>query len=95
MSELVKVSSRSNPHAVAGALVAAVRAKGSAELQVVGAGALNQAIKAVVIAGGIAGDCWDLTCRPAFTTVQIDGEDRTAIRIRVDVAREALQPVGG
>lgn len=54
MTEVLKVSARSNPHAVAGALAAVVRAAGCVEIQVVGAGALNQAIKAIAIARGFA-----------------------------------------
>lgn len=56
MTEVLKVSARSNPHAVAGAVAAVVRASGSAEIQVVGAGALNQAIKAIAIARGFGTD---------------------------------------
>ena len=82
MLEVLKVSSRSNPNAVAGALAGAVRHAGAAELQVVGAGSLNQAVKAVAIARGyLAGSGVDLVCVPSFADIQIDGESRTAIRL--------------
>jgi stage V sporulation protein S len=59
------------------------------EIQVVGAGALNQAIKAVAIARGyVASSRLDLTCRPTFADIEIDGEGRTAIRLLI----EACEP---
>jgi stage V sporulation protein S len=62
-----------------------VRQGGTAEVQVVGAGALNQAIKAVAIARGFVADTGlDLVCVPAFSEVEIDGEKRTALRLMVD-----------
>ena len=84
MAATLKVSSRSAPNAVAGALVGIVRAEGRADIQVVGAGALNQAIKAVAIARGfVAPSGLDLSCKPTFADVRIDGEARTAIRLEV------------
>ncbi len=83
--EVLKVSSRSNPNAVAGALAGSVRMSGAVEIQVVGAGALNQAVKAVAIARGfVAPSGLDLACRPTFAEVEIDGERRTAIRLLVE-----------
>lgn len=82
--EVLKVSSKSNPNAVAGALAGVIREKGHAELQAIGAGAINQAVKAVAIARGfVAPSGIDLVCVPAFTDVQIDGEERTAIKLIV------------
>lgn len=82
MIEVLRVSSRSNPNAVAGALAGVVRATGSVEMQVVGAGALNQAVKAVAIARGyLAPSGVDLVCVPTFADVSIDGERRTGIRL--------------
>lgn len=83
-SNLLKVSSKSNPNAVAGAIAGIVRSEGTVELQVIGAGALNQAVKAIAIARGfvIAGGV-DLVCIPTFQDVTIDGEDRTALRLKV------------
>lgn len=84
-TEVLKVSSKSNPSSVAGALAGVLREKGSAELQVIGAGALNQAVKAIAIARGfVAPSGFDLICVPAFTDIEINGEERTAIRLIVE-----------
>lgn len=83
--EVLKVSAQSNPKSVAGALAAVMREKGSAEVQAVGAGAVNQAIKAVAIARGfVAPNGIDLVTVPAFAEITIDGEERTAIRFIVE-----------
>ena len=79
--EVLKVSAQSNPKSVAGALAAVLRENGSAELQAVGAGAVNQAVKAIAIARGfVAPNGIDLVAIPAFVEIQIDGEERTAIK---------------
>jgi len=81
----LKVSSRSNPNSVAGALVAVIREQGYVEMQAVGAGALNQAVKAVAIARGfVAPSGTDLICAPAFADITIAGEDRTALKLLVE-----------
>ena len=80
--EVLKVSARSNPNAVAGALAGVIRESGAAEMQAVGAGALNQAVKAIAIARGfVAPHGVDLVCVPAFADIEIDGEGRTAIKL--------------
>ena len=80
--EVLKVSAKSNPNSVAGALAGVIREKGKAEMQAIGAGAVNQAIKAVAISRGfVASSGVDLVCIPAFVDVQIDGEERTAIKL--------------
>ena len=80
--EILRVSTKSSPNSVAGALAGVVREKGSAELQAVGAGALNQAVKAVAIARGfVAPSGIDLVCIPAFKDIYIGGEERTAIKL--------------
>jgi len=85
MMDVLKVSAQSNPKSVAGALAAVLREKGTAEVQAVGAGAVNQAIKAVAIARGfVAPNGIDLICIPAFAEIIIDGEERTAIRFIVE-----------
>lgn len=82
--EILKVSSKSKPNSVAGALANAFKEKGVIEIQAVGAGALNQAIKAVAIARGyIAPTGKDIYCIPAFSDISIDGEERTAIKLIV------------
>lgn len=83
--EVLKVSAQSNPKSVAGALAAVLREKGFAEVQAVGAGAVNQAVKAIAIARGfIAPNGIDLVCIPAFAEINIAGEGRTAIKFIVE-----------
>jgi stage V sporulation protein S len=83
--EQLKVSTKSNPNSVAGAMAGVVRQFGAVEVQVVGAGALNQAIKAVAIARGyVAASGIDLVCVPTFADIEIDGERRTAIRLAIE-----------
>ncbi len=83
--DVLKVSAKSNPNSVAGALAGVVRENGLAEVQAIGAGALNQAVKAVAIARGfMAPTGIDLICRPAFVNVEINGEERTAIKLIVE-----------
>lgn len=83
--EVLKVSARSVPNSVAGAVAGVIREKGAVEVQAVGAGAANQAIKAVAIARGyLAPTGIDLICIPAFANVTIDSEERTAIKLIVE-----------
>ena len=82
--DLLKVSAASKPLLVAGALAAVVREKGEVVLQAVGAAAVNQAVKAIAIARGyVAPSGIDLISIPAFAEIDIDGEQRTAIRFVV------------
>ena len=83
--EVLKVSSKSNPNSVAGALANAFRERGLVEIQAIGAGALNQAVKAIAIARGyVAPTGKDLICIPACTDILSDGEERTAIKLIVE-----------
>jgi len=83
--EILKVSARSVPNSVAGAIAGVIREKGAVEVQAVGAGASNQAVKAVAIARGyLAPSGIDLVCIPAFANVVIDDEERTAIKLIVE-----------
>ena len=83
--EVLKVSSKSNPNSVAGALAGVLREKGSAEIQAIGAGALNQAVKAIATARGfVAPSGMDLVCVPAFTDINIEGDQKTAIKLIVE-----------
>ena len=83
--ETLKVGTKSNPNSVAGALANIVREKGTVEIQAVGAGAINQAIKAIAIARGfVAPSGKNLICTPAFSDISIDGEERTAIKLIVE-----------
>ena len=80
--EVLKVSSRSSPNSVAGAIASVIRDNYSVEVQAVGAGAANQAIKAIAIARGyLAPIGIDLICIPAFASVIIEGEERTAMKL--------------
>lgn len=84
--EVLKVSSNSQPKSVAGALAAQLRDNNTAEIQAVGAGAVNQAIKAIAIARGfMAPNGTDLSVVPSFTGVSIDGEERTAIKLVIEM----------
>ncbi|HZZ64476.1 MAG TPA: stage V sporulation protein S [Candidatus Baltobacteraceae bacterium] len=84
-SSILKVSAKSNPNSVAGALAAVLRERDSAELQAVGAGAINQAIKAVAIARSYLRSAQiDLVCVPAFIDVEINGNERTGISLAVE-----------
>lgn len=83
--EILKVSSKSNANSVAGALANVFRDKGVVEIQAIGAGAINQAIKAIAIARGfVAPNGKNLVCIPAFSDISIDGEERTAIKLIVE-----------
>lgn len=80
--EILKVSSHSSPNSVAGAIAGVIREQKAVEVQVVGAGAANQAIKSIAIARGyLAPIGIDLICIPAFANIQIEGEERTAIKL--------------
>lgn len=86
--DVLKVSSKSNPNSVAGAIAGVVREKGIAEVQSIGAGALNQAVKAVAIARGFLAPLGvELVCIPAFSEIIVDGEERTAIKLIVEPRR--------
>jgi stage V sporulation protein S len=83
--EVLKVSATSKPVAVAGAIAGVVRAQQKVEVQAIGAGAINQAIKAIAISRGyVAPGGLDLVCIPSFIDISIDGEERTGIRLIVE-----------
>ena len=83
--EILKVSSKSNPSKVAGAIANIYREKGMVEMQTVGAGSLNQAIKAIAICRGFVAPTGDnLVVIPAFNDITINGEQKTAIKLIVD-----------
>ncbi|MEG1350887.1 MAG: stage V sporulation protein S [Bacilli bacterium] len=84
--ETLKVSSKSNSSSVAGAIANSLKETNIIEIQTVGAGALNQAVKAIAIARGfVAPSGKNLICIPAFTDIIIEGEERTAIKLIVEV----------
>lgn len=83
--EVLKVSAKSQPKSVAGALAAVLRDNSSAEVQAVGAAAVNQAVKAIAITRGfVAPNGMDIVVVPAFSAIDIDGEERTAIKFIVE-----------
>ena len=87
---VIKVSSRSRSTSVAGAIAAVIREHRFAEVQAIGAGAVNQAVKALAICRGyLEQDEIDIVCTPMFTEVTIDGQERTALRFRVEPRPEA------
>jgi stage V sporulation protein S len=82
--QTLRVSAKSKPNTVAGAVAGIIRDHGTVEVQTVGAGALNQAIKAIAIARGFLTPAGiDLVCIPSFSNIEIDGSERTAIRLLV------------
>lgn len=84
MAELIKVSAQSRSTAVAGAIAGVMREQGYAEVQAIGASAVNQAVKAIAIARGyLEQDHMDLVIVPSFTEVDIEGNERTAVRLAI------------
>jgi stage V sporulation protein S len=84
-AEVLKVSTRSRPSAVAGAIAGVIRESGLAEVQSIGAGATNQAVKAIAIARSYLNEeDIDIICVPSFIDVSIDNEERTAIRMLIE-----------
>lgn len=85
-SDVIKVSAKSRSTAVAGAIAGVIRERRYAEVQAIGAGAVNQAVKALAIARGyLEQDKIDIVFVPHFTEVKIDDQDRTAVRFAVEV----------
>ncbi len=83
--DMIKVSANSRTSAVAGAIAGVVREHKRAEVQAIGAGAVNQAVKALVLAKGyLEGDGIHVICVPEFVDVDIDGKVRTAIKLVVE-----------
>ena len=83
--DVLKVSAKSSPNAVAGAIAGILREQGTVCVQVIGAGALNQAVKAAAIARSfVEEDGIDAVCVPSFYDVEIAGENRTAIRLTIE-----------
>ena len=83
--EILKVSTKSNPSKVAGAIANVFRNNGNVEIQTIGAGSLNQAIKAICIARGfLAPSGKNLVVVPSFSDIVIDGEEKTAIKLNIE-----------
>lgn len=85
--EELLVSTKTNPRAVAGAIAESIKEKESVVITAIGAGAVNQAVKAIAIARGyVAPSGYNLTCVPSFCDLEIDGEQRTGIKLIVHKA---------
>jgi stage V sporulation protein S len=83
--DMIKVSANSRTSAVAGAIAGVIREHKRAEVQAIGAGAVNQAVKALVLATGyLREDGIDVCCVPEFVDVEIDEKVRTAVKIVVE-----------
>ena len=82
--DIIKVAASSRSTAVAGAIAGVMRERGNVDVQAIGAGAVNQAIKAVCIARGyLEQDEIDIVCIPMFVEVMIEEQERTAVRLSV------------
>lgn len=82
---IIRVAATSRSTAVAGAIAGVMRERENVDVQAIGAGAVNQAIKAVTIARGyLELDGIDIICVPAFVEVMIDGQERTAVRLTIE-----------
>jgi len=87
--DIIKVKAVSRTAGVAGAIAGVIREEKHAEVQAIGAGAVNQAVKALVLARSFLGqDGIDITFVPEFANVEIDGKVRTAIKFIVEVRQE-------
>lgn len=91
--EVLKVSAHSRSTAVAGAIAGVIRGGTPADVQAIGAGAVNQAIKAIAIARGyLAEDSIDIVCVPSFVEIVIDGQERTAVKFVIERRPEGMPP---
>ena len=87
MADIIKVKANSRTAAVAGAIAGVMREHKHADVQAIGAGAVNQAIKALVLARGyLAEEGMFIMCVPEFVDVDIEGKVRTAIKLVIDIS---------
>jgi stage V sporulation protein S len=85
---MIKVSATSRTSAVAGAIAGVVREQRRAEVQAIGAGAVNQAVKALIVATGyLRLDGINVSCVPEFAEVTIEDKVRTAIKLVIEAER--------
>lgn len=83
--DILRVSSQTGVRALAGCIAGVIRAEGRAELQAIGAAAVNQATKAAAIAREfLVLDGIDIVLVPSFTQVMIGDQEKTAIRFVVE-----------
>ena len=84
-ANIIKVSARSRTAAVAGAIAGVMREDNHADVQAIGAGAVNQAVKAIVIAKGyLSEEGVNIVCVPSFVDIDIDDQERTAVRFAIE-----------
>ena len=84
--ETIKVSSSSSPNNVAGAIASMIRSESKLQTQVIGAAALNQAIKAIAIARGyIIPTGNEIICIPSFHDLMVEGKEITALRLSLEL----------
>jgi stage V sporulation protein S len=82
--ETLKVSSKSEPKNVAGAIAAILRGEKTAEINVIGAAAVNQAVKSIAVACGyVSGEGIKLVCVPSFSQIEVDGNEKTSIKFTI------------
>jgi stage V sporulation protein S len=94
--EMIKVSANSRTSAVAGAIAGVIREHHRAEVQAIGAGAVNQAIKALVLATGfLKNDGINISCVPEFADVSIEDKVRTAIKLVIEPSNKSSFSFGG
>jgi stage V sporulation protein S len=83
--EILKVAATSNPVMVAGAIASIIRNNRKAEIQAIGAGAVNQAVKAIAVSRGYVAPLGiEIICVPSFIEININGEIKTGIRLLVE-----------
>ncbi len=86
--EILKVSAKSSPNLVAGAIAGVIREFGEVEVQAIGAGAVNQAVKAIAVASTfLTDDQIDISCKPYFAEVSVNDEQRTAMKLIVKAGK--------
>ncbi len=91
--DMIKVSANSRTSAVAGAIAGVVREHKRAEVQAIGAGAINQAVKALILASGyLREDGIAVCCLPEFVDVEIEEKVRTAVKLVVELYPEMVRP---
>ncbi len=85
LMDVIKVSAHSRSTAVAGAIAGVMRDHQHAEVQAIGASAVNQAIKAIAIARNyLALDGIQIVCLPEFVEIDIEGQERTAVKLIIE-----------
>lgn len=93
--DVLRVSANSRSTALAGAIAGVIREKRYVEVQAIGAGAVNQAVKAIAIARFyLQEDRLDLTCAPLFIQITVNGQERTAVRFNIE-SRHLETPLEG